>query len=399
MRFSDIGNKLKGYVTVYVEGTFTERFLNICLHRNLDIRNIRRRGTERLQLDMSIDAFKRVRPICRRTKTRAVIIKRQGLPFFIRRYEKRRYALVAAAVLIGILWYVSGHIMGITVFGNDRISTERILENLARSGISIGKSTSGIDSYHIRNRMLNDIDELAWVGINVNGSRVYVEIVERLEKEKRIDFSVPCNLVASKDGVIDSIEARNGQVMIKKGSGVAEGDVLVSGITDTADGIRYVHSYGEVYAKTRYSKSREYETEYTEYTLTGKRKTLYTLSISAYTLPLYISQKIPYTDSTKEVYEKEYRLPIDILPSIKINKTVYAEQSPETKKRTPEEIISEKPNELEEEIKSTLPSGAEVTDTEVESTLTERGTVAVTVTVVCRENIAEERELSVVSEY
>ena len=31
--------------------------------------------------------------------------------------------------------------------------------------------------------MMIDIPELAWVGITVNGSRVYVEIVERLEDE------------------------------------------------------------------------------------------------------------------------------------------------------------------------------------------------------------------------
>lgn len=345
-------------------------------------------------MDMSLEAYKSVRPICRRTQTHVSITRRRGLPFFINRYKKRRFVLFAAAAVLFILWYTSGHIMGITVFGNSRISTETILENLARSGIALGKTTDNIDSRQIRNRMMSDIDDLAWIGINVSGSRIYVEVVERLERKNPIDFSTPCNLVADKDGIIDSIEAGNGQVMVKKDSGVMEGDVLVSGIMDAGEGgFRYVHSYGEVYAKTRYSISREYPLEYQKHTDTGQAVTRRTVCILGKSFPLYFDKKEPYSVYELEETEKEYRPPTDRLPSVKINTKIYKEQTVHTCMRTQAEILNSMPAELEETLKASLPEDAEIKDREITSTLTERGTVCVNLTLICRENIARESEI------
>ncbi len=54
--------------------------------------------------------------------------------------------------------------------------------------------------------------------------------------------------------------------MVKKGDGVREGDVLVSGIMDSAYGGFQVglHSYGEVYARTEYTATKEYQLNYIE---------------------------------------------------------------------------------------------------------------------------------------
>lgn len=191
MQFIDLINNLGGYVTIQADGIFLERFLNICTRRNLDIWDIRHCGAQRLTANMSLASFREIRPVCRRTRTRLQIIRRRGFPFFAHRYRKRKFALLGLALAIFILWYTSGHIMGITVFGNSRISTDTILTHLARSGVSLGETTEGIDSALIRNRMMGDLDDLAWIGINVSGSRIYVEVVERLETEPGVNMEQP----------------------------------------------------------------------------------------------------------------------------------------------------------------------------------------------------------------
>ena len=276
MGFWEMRNRTEGYVTIQAEGLFLERFLNICMRRDFNIRNIRRLGAERLIADLSITSFRKIRPVCFRTKTRVKILKRQGLPFFLHRYRKRKFAILGILLALLFLWYTSGHIMGITVFGNEKISTETVLQHLARSGVALGKSARNLDSFHIRNQMMRDLDELAWIGINVSGSRVYVEVVERLTPEPGVDQDTPCHLVAARDGEILSIEARNGQSVVKIGSGVREGDVLVSGIMDNpVTGYRTVHAYGQVYARTTYRTEKEYPLQYTEAMDTGNTKTRY----------------------------------------------------------------------------------------------------------------------------
>lgn len=399
MQFTDFVHMAEGYVTVQAEGVFTERFLNICTHRGLDIWNIRHCGRERLNIDMSISAFKALRPICKRTQTSVKIIKRHGAPFFIHRYRRRKAAVCGIAAALLILWYTSGHIMGITILGNNRITEDVLLENLARSGVALGKTTDNIDPQKIRNRMMIDLDDLAWIGINVSGSRVYVEVVERLEKEQGVDMTKPCNLIALKDGVIDSIEARNGQTVVKPDSGVRAGDVLVSGIMDAGgQGIRYVHSYGEVYAKTRYTLSREYPLEYDEKINTGEKTKRYTVKVLDRSLPLFWSKNEPYPICSREQTEKEYRLPVSSLPSLYVTTETYFKQYTEHRKRSASEALNTATEELEKELRDTLDEGIEQVEREVSSTLTERGTLEVEVTLVCRENIAAESAIDGVDE-
>ena len=93
------------------------------------------------------------------------------------------------------------HIMGITVFENSRIDTQTIYNSLSECGLSLGAKTSDIDNDLIRNKMMNKLDDLAWIGINANGSRVYVEIIERIEKENGLEKDgAACNLIASRMG-------------------------------------------------------------------------------------------------------------------------------------------------------------------------------------------------------
>ena len=399
MRFIDLIHNLDGYVTIQAEGFFLERFLNICSHRELEIWNVRRCGGQRLTADMSRNSFIRLRPICSRTKTSVKIQRRHGLPFFLHRYRKRRFALIGLFLTIALLWYCSGHIMGITVFGNQRIPTDEVLTHLASAGVSLGKPAHNLDSSTIRNRLMRDLDDLAWVGININGSRVYVEVVERLEKEPGVAMDQPCNLVALKDGIIDSVEARNGQTMVKPGSGVCQGDVLVSGIMDNAArGYRYVHAYGQVIAKTRYTASGEYSLKYDEALATGAEKNRYTLRFLNAKIPLFLGKDAPYTEYSMEETQREYRLPVESVPSLFVTKQNYREQQVTHKTRTAEEALAFGENELCEELKTKIPEGASVVDQELSSTLTERETVEVTLTLICRENIATEMPLDVTEE-
>lgn len=179
--------------------------------------------------------------------------------------------------------------MSVDVEGNQRIPTEQVLSELRDVGVSFGKRVSGLNADTIRNQMIINNDEIAWLGVNVRGSRVYVEITERIDTE-----SVPhlteekCNLVASKDGVIEKLEVGQGQTMVKKGDGVREGDVLVSGIMDSAyGGFRLVHSYGEVYARTEYTATKEYQLNYIEKEYSGEEKVRFGLNLFGNKIELY----------------------------------------------------------------------------------------------------------------
>lgn len=390
MKTESLLKKFSGYLVVCADGPFCERLINICMNRKMNIRDIHRCGNNRVTFSIDIASYLKIRTPARRTKSHVRIIKRCGLPFIIQKYKKRRFIFIIVFILAVALWYSSTHIMGITVVGNERLSVSEITSALSECGLSLGMRTSDIDNDTLRNKMMLKIPDLGWIGFNANGSRIYVEVVERLLKEQGIEKNAPAqNLVASKDGEIERLEIREGQTMVKPGSGVRQGDVLVSGILNSSNnGIRYVSSRGEVFAKTRYTKKRAYPVKYNETVETGRKTSRYTLSVLNLNLPLFFNSVPPYTSFKHENDTKEYRTPLDFIPSLFVSRDTYIENSTQGKTRTFKEAAEFGISELTAELKSELPEGAEIISENNSHTLTERNEVEVSVEIICRENIA-----------
>lgn len=78
---------IKGYVQIRVIGYSAERFLNACSHRGIYIWGLRP-SNGAYEMYMSVDGFRRLKPIIKKTGTRVVIVRRFGLPFFTQIPEK-----------------------------------------------------------------------------------------------------------------------------------------------------------------------------------------------------------------------------------------------------------------------------------------------------------------------
>ncbi len=373
---------LKGHLLVRADSRFTERFINICMHRGIPVRDIKRCGNNRIIFKTDINTFKEIRLPARRTKSSVKIIKRCGLPFVIKRYKKKRLVIISSIIILGVVWFASNHVLGITVFGNNRISTDVIRGTLRESGLKLGMKTEDVVANTIRNNMMSKLSDLAWVGINANGSRVYIEIVERIEKEEGIDKNAPaCDLVAKCDGEIEKIEIREGQAVVNIGSGVRKGDVLVSGIVDNPiDGFTYVHARGDVFAKTRYIKTRAYPLSYIERIKTGKKKTRFSLLIKDKKINIFKNKPFKYYDLSQK----------EIGNDIKLIKESYEEVLEEKKNVLPQEALKKAEEELYNEFLMEKDEKAEVIERNVTYTISEKNEILVTLEIILRENIAKE---------
>lgn len=379
-----------GILTIRISGPFTERFFNICKHRKLNVFDIKRKGEGLVVFKTDVKSYREMRTPARRTKSRIKILKKFGAPFMIKRFKKRLPAGIGIIIILLMLGYANSHVMGITVFGNSQISTNEINSALEECGISLGTRTSSINNDTVRNKMMNKLDKLAWLGINAGGSRVYIEVVERLEQDNSAGFKGgACNLVAAKDGIIKHTEIRSGQTLVKNGSGVMSGDILVSGIEDNnVNGYSLTEARGDVFAETQYKKSREYSLEYKEKCYSGKTKNKYSISIMNFEVPLYLKKDSPYDLSDFTENTKEYKTPFEVIPSVFVKKGEYIEFHEVEKTRSADEAVMQGAAELTAELKNELDNNVEIKECTTYHSLTERGGVEVTVELICIENIA-----------
>ncbi|MEI3193549.1 MAG: sporulation protein YqfD [Lachnospiraceae bacterium] len=79
---ANIQRQMKGYVRIRVHTVSYDRFLNICALHNLYIWDLKP-VENAYEMNLSIEAFRRLKPLARKTGTHIRIIKKCGLPFWL----------------------------------------------------------------------------------------------------------------------------------------------------------------------------------------------------------------------------------------------------------------------------------------------------------------------------
>ncbi len=172
---------------------------------------------------------------------------------------KRRAALITLGVLCTVLAAVSSlFLWSIEIEGNDTLSDAQILRTLADCGVEYGAFWPSLSSDAVRSRVAAEMPQIAWLSLNVRSSRAQIVVHERVDKPEIVNEKAPCDIIASKSGVIRRMSVLEGESAAAKGSTVAKGDVLVRGLMSSETGDeRYVHSMAQVIADTWYEISAQ----------------------------------------------------------------------------------------------------------------------------------------------
>lgn len=388
-------NYIRGFLTITVEGYFVERFINICARRNIYLWGIKPVGVGKMQMNISIAGFKKIATIGYKTSSHIRITRRAGLPFTINRYKKR-YAFAAGIVIFCLaVQALSMFIWGIEITGNDKVSAEEIMGVLKDSGLNVGMLRSDVDVDAVRGAAMTQMDSLAFIGVNIRGTKALVEVRERVMKPEIVPKDKPCHIIAARDGVIENMDVRGGEQKMKEGDVVYEGQLLVSGILDSkALGVRYIHSVADVRARTWHEQSAEAVPYIEVRTQTGHEKNKNILKIFDFKIKFFKNDSIPYANYDRISEKKQFSVGADFVLPISFHVDKYYDV---TVTQTPiplEEAVQNAAAALYEKLDmEALDCGAEVLSKNHTTMVDEDGKIWVTATYECLENIAKQEEI------
>ena len=274
----------RGYLYVRLTGYAPERFLNLCGSRDILIWNLTS-CEDGYEFCISVDGFRKLKPILKKTKTRLKIQKRIGLPFWLYHYRKRKVFGIGLIVFAGLIYLLSGYLWNIEVNGNSHLSEEMVLDFLKEENAAFGAKIKEIDCTMLEEDLRTKYSEVIWTSINIYGTKMTVDIQESLlpdEKYKKEDDRV-LDIVASEDGVIKDMVTRSGTPLVKEAAEVKKGDILVSGqieiLNDDGEISKYLsHSAdADIYAEVVYPYEDTIKGAYLDQVFTGEVKTDYGL--------------------------------------------------------------------------------------------------------------------------
>lgn len=252
-------NLIRGYVEVHVTGAFPERLLNLCAQNGLQFWRLCWHDETSFTFRVALRDRKRLDELAQRSMCELREGGRRGAAAVAERMVERRWGFVIGLGLCFVaVSFLSKFLLVVEVTGNETVPTAVILSQLQRVGVRPGAYGPAIREKEAANEALLGLPELSYLAVNIYGTRAEVVVHEAEKKPELLDESVPTDVVARADGILEDISAQSGRALFQDGDVVAKGEVLITGELDlkepeygTVDlGRLVVHAAGSATART-----------------------------------------------------------------------------------------------------------------------------------------------------
>ncbi|WP_152656250.1 sporulation protein YqfD [Oceanobacillus sp. CFH 90083] len=339
---------IRAYVTVRVKGARPELFLQKCANEGILIWDVKKIEEECCQATMMLKDLGALRKLRRNSLYKVSFSDSKGLPFFLSRLSRKKFLLIGIFtgflfffILSNLLWSV--HITGVPKEIEEKIETE-----LEAFGVYPGVWLFSIATpKDIQRQLLNEVPELLWTGVHLQGTTLHLEAVEKTIVEE-LPPGEPRNLVATKKGVITNMYVSKGRAMVRVNDYVVPGETLVSGNLNTEDGEDNteageqsrgsIAAEGEVIANTWYEAHVTVPLGYQAEEVTGNQKKRHYLRFGDVQLPVWGFRNPDYIHSQEERKEQPIHFLKWELPVSYVAREISETEKIETQRSTEEAV-------------------------------------------------------------
>ncbi|OCT17150.1 sporulation protein YqfD [Paenibacillus pectinilyticus] len=238
--------RLRGYVRIQIRGKDCERLIHPMVEGGFSIWDIQPGQEGKLELNILIKDFFRLRPLLKRTGCRVHVLRRHGMPFFMEKMGRRKVFFGGLAAFVIGIYLLTSLVWQVTVEGNDRIAASEILQAAAKQGIHKFQWKFKLDPAENLSRAIQQqLPSAAWVGVEIRGTHINIKVVEATIPDKK-PLTSPRNIVASKNALVTLIESKKGRPMVKPNTYVRKGAVLISGTIGDEQNSQLVVADGKI---------------------------------------------------------------------------------------------------------------------------------------------------------
>lgn len=395
-------NYFRGYVIIKITGEYTERLLNQAALKGIYLWDIKRLDGKTLTAGANARDFFRLSRLTRKTHCRIFILHRMGIFFMLNRLRRRKVLLAGAVLFIASIYFLSSFIWSIDVIAQDPEIKKAVESDLRRWGLKEGVFKYNLDKKYYMNKILQQHKEIAWGEIRIKGSRLVVELVKK-KMPPELEENSPCDIIASKDGIIEEIIPLKGEALVKPGDTVSAGDILITGRVliksarkedaerQNQSDMLLVHARGIVKARTWYQKAVGVPLVIVERVPTGRVKKAYRLQLGKSALSFQLGS-IPFALYETETVGQTRLLP-ESVGDVRFSVIYYREVQSKKKFIGVDKAAQEAEKQLMEHLKS-LPEDIKITRKKMDFSLDSDGkNVIGTMTLEVIEDIGKEEKI------
>ncbi|WP_042223422.1 sporulation protein YqfD [Oceanobacillus manasiensis] len=396
---------LTGYVTILVTGEKPELFFQHCTSAGLTVWNVRKKAPNRCEGNIRLRDIKYIRKLNKKTNYKLKFIDRKGYPFLLRRFIRRKELLLGVLLSFFLILFLSNILWEVKITGVPKDIEEKISKQLQSDGIHPGAWIFSLKSPNeIQQKLVKDVPELLWVGVEQKGTTFSLEGVEKIIVEEEEPLG-PRDLIATKKGIIKKMYVSNGLPKVQVNDYVKPGDKLVSGVineSSTDDNNEeeeekgkkeLVAADGEIIATTWYEVNVTAPLQTSHESLTGNNEKKFFLKAGKFQLPVWGFGTPEYKHIHREINESpikflKWELPVHFIETT-LNEKTYTKVE-----RSQKEAVNAGIEQAKKELALQLGPDAVIVSEKVLHETIENGKVILNLYINVEENIAKAQPLT-----
>lgn len=237
-----------GYVRVGVMGQRPERLCNLLWNHRVSIWGLSQDPQGEVQFWIAVSDFKVLRRLVRKAGSSIRILEKRGGRFPRQRLLRQKTPLLALLVFLTLVYAVTGFVWVVEVEGEHSLNQVVLEEAISQLGVWPGAWKGRVDLDRVERGLLIRFPQLAWVGARLEGTRVVIQVVEKVQVDPA--QLAPGNLVSERAALVKRVMVVSGQARVAPGDTVRPGQVLVeAGEDGLAMGVVEARVWYEAYAE------------------------------------------------------------------------------------------------------------------------------------------------------
>lgn len=250
MLFSEVGKFISGRVYFTASEGFPGELMNACVKNNVKLLDVTV-YSDKITAAVDYKDFDALLNLSRSVGMAVEVHRRYGIKHIFHKYRFRWGIPAGAALFFAILMFLSSMLWSVEVRGLTVMKEEAFLSFLDEIGIRKGIFLRNISCNEIEAEAQRIHSGISKVTVNLVGTKMFIEVHERVVPLEITGENSYCNVVAAMDGEVLSADILAGVGKVKAGDAVLRGDELASGVLPLPDGsVRYVKADAVIRART-----------------------------------------------------------------------------------------------------------------------------------------------------
>ncbi|MEH6973179.1 sporulation protein YqfD [Bacillus sp. JJ675] len=275
-----------GKIQLEVTGMGIERLLNECTRQGIPLFDVKKKK-DSVFLYILLSDVHAFRGIIRRFDCKCRFTRRKGFPFVIQKSKHNSGFTLGIAAFFVVMFLLSNMLWKVDISGAKPETEHLIRQQLDEIGVKKGRLQFLMPTREkIQQSLTKGVENITWVGIELNGTALHMKVVEKNEPEKE-KLSGPHHIVAKKRATIAKMFVEKGEPLVTVNEHVDKGQMLVSGLIGSEEERQKVGAKGKIYGETWYKSTVTVPLETSFDVFTGKVRTRHKLAIGSMSIPFW----------------------------------------------------------------------------------------------------------------